>query len=352
MALDGQKGCAEKNNRDEPVEGEAIGRPCHRGIREFCLSRGARVFMRQARRRSCSPCCRPALREPGCRTLLQIARAVVGLDRTGMPSCPGAANETSPPRPSFPEGSILPPPLGQIGVPFRRPGRVRPPAARRTLTVTGGSVPDRDRQLSTWSRSTARLSHKYTRAARQAKLADAAMARACLAVLDFSPVNGHWNFYVEARLGWTDCEPWASATNLSLHARLGRTASPKDWSDRSDANASTMWSSWARRTYAGFCKPMPTITTIWERTARWTKMRHSRARFSVPEASRHSHSSADCITTTCESEFSVHTGADFVFALLQWDAHAPGVAQGRPARTSRRAIWNHRHHTNLVRLAS
>jgi hypothetical protein len=80
---------------------EAIGRPlvraCHRGIREFCLSRGARVFMRQARRRSCSPCCRPALREPGCRTLLQIARAVVGLDRTGMPSCPGAANETSPP---------------------------------------------------------------------------------------------------------------------------------------------------------------------------------------------------------------------------------------------------------------
>src|SRR5258707_2541089 len=45
--------------------GEAIGRPlvraCHRGIREFCLSRGARVFMRQARRRSCSPCCRLAL---------------------------------------------------------------------------------------------------------------------------------------------------------------------------------------------------------------------------------------------------------------------------------------------------
>ena len=50
-------------------------------------------------------------------------KAVVGLDRTGMPSCPGAANETSPPRPSFPEGSILPPPPGQIGVLFRRPGR-------------------------------------------------------------------------------------------------------------------------------------------------------------------------------------------------------------------------------------
>src|SRR5258708_29836112 len=56
--------------------------------------------MRQARRRSCSPCCQPALREPGCRTLLKIARAVVGLDRTGMPSCPGAANETSPPAPA------------------------------------------------------------------------------------------------------------------------------------------------------------------------------------------------------------------------------------------------------------
>jgi hypothetical protein len=89
------------------------------------LSRGARVFMRQARRRSCSPCCRPALREPGCRTLLQIARAVVGLDRTGMPSCPGAANETSPPRPFFPEGSMpVPPPTDQTAVTFHRPGGV------------------------------------------------------------------------------------------------------------------------------------------------------------------------------------------------------------------------------------
>jgi hypothetical protein len=35
--------------------------------------------------------------------------------------------------------------------------------------------------------------------------------------------------------------------------------------------------------------------------------RHSRARFSGPEASRHGRSSADCITNTCESEFSVHT---------------------------------------------
>ncbi len=44
-----------------------------RGIREFCLSRGARVFMRQARRRSCSPCCRPALRSR-CRDLKQSDR--------------------------------------------------------------------------------------------------------------------------------------------------------------------------------------------------------------------------------------------------------------------------------------
>jgi len=28
-----------------------------------------------------------------------------------------------------------------------------------------------------------------------------------------------------------DCEPWVSATNLSLQARRGRTASPKEWAD-------------------------------------------------------------------------------------------------------------------------
>src|SRR5258708_3475940 len=135
---------------------EAIGRPlaraCHRGIREFCLSRGARVFMRQARRRSCSPCCRPALREPGCSTLLQIARAVVGLDRTGMPSCPGAANETSPPRPSFPECSMpaLTPWTNRSPVPPPRTGETA--GARRTWTVTGGSVPDRESAMNVASR--------------------------------------------------------------------------------------------------------------------------------------------------------------------------------------------------------
>jgi transposase InsO family protein len=39
----------------------------------------------------------------------------------------------------------------------------------------------------------------------------------------------------------------------------------------------------------------------------WTKTRRSRARFSGSVASRRIRSSADCITTTCESEFSVHT---------------------------------------------
>src|SRR6266436_5727229 len=77
--------------------------------RVLLVARRACIYATSAPSIMFAPCCRPALREPGCRTLLQIARAVVGLDRTGMPSCPGAANETSPPRPSFPEGSILPP---------------------------------------------------------------------------------------------------------------------------------------------------------------------------------------------------------------------------------------------------
>jgi len=35
------------------------------------------------------------------------------------------------------------------------------------------------------------------------------------------------------------------------------------------------------------------------------------------------------------------THPDFVFALLQWDAHAPGVGQGRAATTIRPTIWDH-----------
>src|SRR5205823_4160514 len=52
---------------------------------------------------------------------------------------------------------------------------------------------------------------------------------------------------------------------------------------------------------------MPDITMKRERTDRWTKVRPSRARSSGPVASCHMLSSADCITTTSESEFSVHT---------------------------------------------
>ena len=33
-------------------------------------------------------------------------------------------------------------------------------------------------------------------------------------------------------------------------------------------------------------------------------------------------------------------------------ADAPGVEQGRAATTSRPTIWDHRHYTNLVRIAS
>src|SRR6516164_3698481 len=53
---------------------------------------------------------------------------------------------------------------------------------------------------------------------------------------------------------------------------------------------------------------MPDITMKRERTGRWIKMRPSRDRSNGPGASSHMLSSVDCITTTSESEFSVHTG--------------------------------------------
>src|SRR5205809_258081 len=52
---------------------------------------------------------------------------------------------------------------------------------------------------------------------------------------------------------------------------------------------------------------MPDITMKRGRTDRWTKMRLSRARSSGTAASCHMLYSVDCITTTSESEFSVHT---------------------------------------------
>ena len=45
-------------------------------------------------------------------------------------------------------------------------------------------------------------------------------------------------------------------------------------------------------------------------------------------------------------------GPDLVFALLQRDARAFGIGQGRAATTSRPTIRDHRRHTNLVRFAS
>src|SRR6266511_1635988 len=65
-------------------------------------------------------------------------------------------------------------------------------------------------------------------------------------------------------------------------------------------------------------------------------MHHSRAPFSGSEASRHSHSSADCITTTCEYEFSVHTAglADLIRPDLETDQRvgAEGVGDRHVSR--------------------
>src|SRR5262249_23853646 len=46
------------------------------------------------------------------------------------------------------------------------------------------------------------------------------------------------------------------------------------------------------------------------------------------------------------------TGLEFVFALLQRDAHTLGVGQGRTATTSRPTIRDHRYHASLVWIAS
>jgi hypothetical protein len=73
------------------------------------------------------------------------------------------------------------------------------------------------------------------------------------------------------------------------------------------ASASTISSSWARRTCAGSCKLMPAITTRSEHTDHWTKMHQSRGQFSGSETSRHTRSSGACITNMSEFEFSVHT---------------------------------------------
>src|SRR5439155_13402894 len=50
------------------------------------------------------------------------------------------------------------------------------------------------------------------------------------------------------------------------------------------------------------------------------------------EASRHSHSSADCITTTCESEFSVHTGIVRAIRGRKGDAFSNCTIRSRRSR--------------------
>jgi hypothetical protein len=55
-----------------------------------------------------------------------------------------------------------------------------------------------------------------------------------------------------------------------------------------------------------------------------------RARFSAPDASRHRRSSADYITTTCESEFSVHTGTAVERVVRAANRYRPFYTQWHP----------------------
>jgi hypothetical protein len=64
----------------------------------------------------------------------------------------------------------------------------------------------------------------------------------------------------------------------------------------------------------------PLLQRFENRTDRWTKTRHSRARFSGSVASGRMLFSVDCITSTCESKFSVHTS--------RWGAHLLGPVTG------------------------
>src|SRR5438128_7109829 len=90
---------------------------------------------------------------------------------------------------------------------------------------------------------------------------------------------------------------------------------------------------------------MPDITMKREHTDRWTKMRLSRARSSGPAASCHMLSSVDCITTTSESEFSVHTG----WRNRSWRHSQSTVARymcrrfGPPSQGWRTFLANHAH---------
>jgi hypothetical protein len=66
-----------------------------------------------------------------------------------------------------------------------------------------------------------------------------------------------------------------------------------------------------------------------ERTDRWTKMRLSRARFSGTAASCHMLFSVDCITTTFESEFSVHTATSESIVPLSFESSTTACITAR-----------------------
>src|SRR5258706_15035099 len=88
---------------------------------------------------------------------------------------------------------------------------------------------------------------------------------------------------------------------------------------------------------------MPDITMKRERTDRWTKMRLSRARSGGTAASCHMLSSVDCITTTSESEFSVHTGLsgrtiELIGTRLPPDGNFEGIGANIATRLWLRAL--------------
>jgi hypothetical protein len=70
-----------------------------------------------------------------------------------------------------------------------------------------------------------------------------------------------------------------------------------------------------------------------------------RARFSGPEASPHRRSSADCITNTCECEFSVHTTGPFSIGSCEVSSTRIGMSLTtgstlRPAVTETKFVVN------------
>src|ERR1700737_5024215 len=87
------------------------------------------------------------------------------------------------------------------------------------------------------------------------------------------------------------------------------TASASPWQNGfSGASVLTISSSWARRICAESCDSMLAITTTFEHTGHWIKMRQSLPRFRGPESSPQIRSLADFIATTSGFSFSVHTG--------------------------------------------